>query len=659
MRILILLLLAFNTFVFADTIRLTEEQVKTIKTAQNKTEVYINSLEKNAKASVKLPEKFWSWVNKNEAIRTGLFSSHYPLKKVTFERLYHYYSKMTPQRADKYAQLLLAVSICERVSKPEYKEEAAKISAYLKKNNLDFLSAFNNRNKIHEELNIKLHRVTHNTAWQLAASMNGLFPAPEKFEEVEFMNYLIDHYETKVSITVKDEENAKKFPKDYVWNAFPLDKAPWPLMLTLARAPDKKSAEYVWQRFVDGYGVTRYKNYSSNYNKPEVMFKKSEWHPNSYFRIIEDGGVCGRQSTLCISANTTLGIPSISLYQPGHVAVLYYDVDENGLFTTNMKQSVTQMKDSQADWFFQDISGLSTLKRRDRPMIRCGVEYHYGLTFAMNRSLASWNETRIALHISRLTGFSVDQKISILEKAMKKNPFNVELIYELVTHYGTEVQKISKVIDLIKNLGTGSTLAFEESRSATDDLTKAKEIKGSQTQALSRWSELMVFRLFNFCFNADNLEGSALKYASNALEAEMKRQREIRRSPYANDIKNLYLLCDVKINGPQRLVKELLEKNVPFIAKIKNIPRRQTQILAIIDDLNVPLKYMQTKEKLSYIQTLRKSFKPEYTFFGARKTPHPIYRFLTSHELRIYKGMGKEGRALANSLKSEMKQLQN
>lgn len=656
---LIILLLAVSTFTFADTIELTASQIKSLQTTKNKPALYVKLLEKNAKSSIKLPEKFWKWVSKHKAVRTGLYSSHYPLKKITFERLHEYHSKMTPQRADKYAQLLLAVSICERVTQTEYKIESDKIADYIKKNKLDFLKAYNDREKIHKELNLKYHKFHHGTQWMEAAAKVDHFPAHEKFDDVEFMNYLIDHYETKISISAKDEKNLKKFPRDYVWGGFPIDKAPWPLMLTLARSPDKKSADYIWQRFVDGHGVIRYWKYGSSCNKPEVRFKKSDWHPDSYFRILEDGGMCGRQSELCIAANTTLGIPSISLYQPGHVAVLYYNVDKDGQFTTNMKQSVTQMKVSQADWFFQDINGLSTLKRPDRPMIRCGVEYHYGLTFAMNKNPLSWCYTRIALHISRLAGFSTQQKIKTLEKAFMVNPFNVELIYELVTHYGTDVQKINKIIDLIKKLGKGSTLAFEETRSATADLTKAKEIKGSQAQALSRWSELMVYRLFNFCFKADNLEGNDLKYASKTLEVEMNRQKEIKRSPYLNDIKNLYLLSDVKMNGPEKLVKEILAEKVPFIQSIKKLPRNPQQGQDMIADIKVPLSYMEPKNQLSYLQKIRKAFNPEFTYFGANKAPHPLYHFITTQEFKIYRKMGKEGHALANSLRAEMKQLKN
>ena len=168
----------------------------------------------------------------------------------------------------------------------------------------------------------------------------------------------------------------------------------------------------------------------------------------------------------------------------------------------------------------------------------------------------------------------------------------------------------------------------------------------------------MIYRLYKFCFKAENLDGESLKYAAGLLQAEMEKQKQIKRSPYLNDIRNLYLVCDAKLNGPGDVVKQILASKVPFIKRIKKLPRKRQHGQAMIADISLPLKYMENKEKLIYLQTLRKAFRPGFTYFGTKKAPHPLFKFITAQELNIYKGMGQEGKILASSLKSEMKALQ-
>ena len=56
----------------------------------------------------------------------------------------------------------------------------------------------------------------------------------------------------------------------------------------------------------------------------EVKCKESDWNPCSIPRIIEDGGVCGRQSTLARVTNHCLGIASGGIKQPAHAAGYTY-----------------------------------------------------------------------------------------------------------------------------------------------------------------------------------------------------------------------------------------------------------------------------------------------------------------------------------------------
>ena len=79
--------------------------------------------------------------------------------------------------------------------------------------------------------------------------------------------------------------------------------------------------------------VMKYSRYTGNYRTNEVQCKASDWNPCSVPRIIEDGGVCGRQSTLARITNHCLGVASGAIKQPGHAAgYTYKKLNDNYTF---------------------------------------------------------------------------------------------------------------------------------------------------------------------------------------------------------------------------------------------------------------------------------------------------------------------------------------
>ena len=70
--------------------------------------------------------------------------------------------------------------------------------------------------------------------------------------------------------------------------------------------------------------------YTHDYGLKEVKCKPSDWNLCSVPRIIEDGGVCGRQSTLARVTNHCLGIASGGIKQPAHAAGFTYKTSDDG-----------------------------------------------------------------------------------------------------------------------------------------------------------------------------------------------------------------------------------------------------------------------------------------------------------------------------------------
>jgi len=184
---------------------------------------------------------------------------------------------------------------------------------------------------------------------------------PYEVNDYKLMSFydLADWKITNNEIPAKDfNDNEPNWPLfDY-----DLSNLPWQIM-ALEQSAQKQECKYVKSRFFEtdkaklresypphsvdpASAEQRFKQYTSYtwaYDKPEVWYRASKWSPSrTVYRIMQDGGVCGRQSTMGQHVNECLNRPSIGTGQPGHRAWVgvYFNKDIAGQLQTNIGYQV-------------------------------------------------------------------------------------------------------------------------------------------------------------------------------------------------------------------------------------------------------------------------------------------------------------------------------
>ncbi len=246
-----------------------------------------------------------------------------------------------------------------------------------------------------------------------------------------------------------------------------LSQLPWQV-LALEQGAQKKECKYVKDRFfetdksnleasypphaVDGGAqkdkrFIQYTTYTWDYDKPEVWLRKSDWTPHrSVYRILQDGGVCGRQSTMGQHVNECLSRPSIGIGQPGHRAWVGVYLNKN-----NPKQF-------QADIGYQVGSRESatphsyTIYNQYTSAIReNGLEKFTGVITGVSPASVGehiYNQSMILQHIAKLLDKEDSTNVeAVLKKAVDLAPQNVDAWYQLALYYA-KLDKPEKIIAL-------------------------------------------------------------------------------------------------------------------------------------------------------------------------------------------------------------------
>ncbi len=246
----------------------------------------------------------------------------------------------------------------------------------------------------------------------------------------------------------------------------PNNPYPWQLM-ALEQGAQKQECGYVKSRFfetdkavlrasyppnaVDGGAKAerrfiKYTNYTWAYNAPEVWFRESEWSSHrTVYRILQDGGVCGRQSTMGQHVNECLNRPSIGIGQPGHrawvgvynhpsIANQYY-IDIG--YQVGSKESATGGMNLIFDKYTKGI--------RDRSIERFG-----GVVTGVSPAGVGehiFNQSMILQHIGKILERDGENAETVLKKAIEIAPTNVDVWYQLARYYATKDEP-QKVMDL-------------------------------------------------------------------------------------------------------------------------------------------------------------------------------------------------------------------
>ena len=267
------------------------------------------------------------------------------------------------------------------------------------------------------------------------------------------------------------------------WPLFPLADAPWPLLLPLRATPAPDEMRYVWNHFrgnptatpndvpmPTGKRLMTYGHYTFDYDKPEVRFARSAWNPDALPRIVQDGGVCGRLSSLAQFSYTSLGRPAMGMYQPGHRALVAYNFTPNVGYTAERLQGITSAIKTTTGWFLPLPDGPRAGNPKNP---RVGIEYQLGLALAMNAGVDRYVDTRIAVLIARQMGDAdAAVKVRLLQSAAKENPYNVEVWYALAKASGTDTAGVLAAVD--KLVGHRDANGDEPDLAANTDLGKVR-----------------------------------------------------------------------------------------------------------------------------------------------------------------------------------------
>jgi len=241
---------------------------------------------------------------------------------------------------------------------------------------------------------------------------------------------------------------------------------PWQLM-ALTQNAQKQECGYVKSRFFEtdkallqasyppnaidgGAGAEKrfkeYTTYTWAYNEPNVWFRTSQWSPHrTVYRILQDGGVCGRQSTMGQHVNACLNRPAIGVGQPGHrawVGVYNHPTIANQYYIkigyqVGSKESASSGINSIYDRYTQGI--------RDR-----GIERFGGVATGVSPAGVGehiFNQSMILQHIAKILELQHENPEIVLNKAIEIAPTNVDAWYQLARYYARK-DKPQQVIDL-------------------------------------------------------------------------------------------------------------------------------------------------------------------------------------------------------------------
>lgn len=392
-------------------------------------------------------------------------------------------------------------------------------------------------------------------------------------------------------------------------NLFPLSKAPWPLLLLLTQQDPLDESTYWWTMYKTKGSVPGYATYSFDYTKPEIRYADGNWHPDATPRILVDGGVCGRLSTMAEFAQRSIGTPAQGMGQPGHRAFMTYAY-RNGKYYAEQHHSVDTIAVSTVGWYLPPIYGPITdektkltgfhkmLPSNSDSYLRDNIRWHIGLCEAMNIGLASWEDSRMALHILDLytsaenewQNASIAQQEALLRTAMLRNTANTDVLFRLA---GIRKGNASKILDLMqgfanyfvsvtdgctgdqalaRNTNFGNTQAGADlsallrSNLSTTGQRNTKKVK-------NEWALFVRNAIFIGAFTNIPDEGDP-KYAHSRIEwvrdknayakavaDELKYQKKLAHSPFLAEVQRLNDKYDkVRLAGEQKSSRNVKEE---------------------------------------------------------------------------------------------------
>jgi hypothetical protein len=639
----------------------------------SRTEAFLAEAETTGRAQCELPETFWTWLESKPAIRTGLLASHDPLHPGAVKNLHYLMAELGAERSDRYAHLLLATAIAQKATnletgQPWVVAEASKkktldpaevnrlvaaLLNYKNEQNVTLVEMVKDQEAVCKAVGIDLPKKKRDPLWKQLGVESGTFPKRINASSVDFLTALIARYETKLP---KFTDGGPE------WPLFPIDRAPWPLLMPLSETRPLNECQYVWDHFTGKMlypegkkkkcrRIKTYGKYTWDYTLPERKYKQSEWHPDTLPRIVEDGGVCGRQSQLARTTYIALGKPALQMGQPGHSALLMFDVAPDGTYFAKMGQSIAPMNKSYPNWPLNDATGL----RSYRNGTRSGAEYHYGLTLAMNQGLDSYMDSRILLHLARRCGEEQQgERRKLLEEAVQICPFNIQAWYTMAQDARANLPQVHQIVQNVNRLmgNPGAAVEFDEDRSATTDFNELpNKPSGAKGNRANMTALVVGMSMVENAYPAALKKGDHLQEGFAFLKQELERQKKIKKSPYDAILRGLMNDVEIAIGGVEPIKNRTTEFVMAEIQRTQKkgklaagrIAAELDSLLKAIDNTDEKIVWLQGfRDELDRVHGERRLFK--YNKGKGKVSVDKTYEYLVKTQTQLIRGKGKKFR---------------
>lgn len=503
---------------------------------------FVTEADLAARKTAPLTPEFWAWVDAHPDIRVGLLFAKHPMPAVYAENLDLLRRSVEPRLADKYAHLLLGASIGDKLrensaqARTDWSPAVRKVAAWMKSSGTTYLKVMEDNAATLAAAGVPAAEAKEKGFWSEVAYASGTYP--ERLEQgvPNFIRWVLAKLETSAPADSK-----------LAWPIFPTARAPWPLMLWFRDAVPAKECEWIWERYWGrvpglGSGIIGYGRYSWDYDRvPSVKYKASAWHPHSIPRIWEDGGVCGRLSTMGDTFRRALGQPTHGCPQPGHRAYAEYGYDaKNGRWTFGIGQSISGL----------EVSVVSPNLPQFAPFDSKHAVNCVALTQAMNLGLDRFQRGRI-LGWFALAQTDAAKRERYIRQSLALNPYELSL-WKVLTAEVSDGPAASRLLaEMDKALVTpNSSLEEAVKLSADTDFAKlgggkvdAKSDRGTQVAKLA--GDVLAGEMFGRLLSS----GQGLSEARLALKAEVARRAAL-KIPYSADVADgLVARYDIRVDG--------------------------------------------------------------------------------------------------------------
>ncbi len=307
---------------------------------------------------------------------------------------------------------------------------------------------------------------------------------------VDWLRHLATIYESKPTSTPPHKKGGGSMP----WPLFPMDRAPWPLLMPLARPTlPLGEAQYIWEKFQGQHGGQRYHTYGP-YKGPQgqrpLELLPSTWHWGAWPDLIVHGGVCVTMSIIAVDTHSAFCEPSVHAAQPHHANLIAFKAVGNQWKAVIEQAFAGGPPVTHAAWPFRDFESIPVRLSRKG----AGSEYHLGLAQAMNVGLPQYLDTRIAVNLYH--GLTEADRptlgVRLLADATQRNPFNPQPWYLLARQTPDAARGLAFARQVLETAGHQHFLSETDAprNVSLENFVEAEQPKPIEHQIHSYWRTL-------------------------------------------------------------------------------------------------------------------------------------------------------------------------